>query len=151
MSFQFSLAAVLRLRQSLEDRERLRLEGLHARQAALLHELQQNRDTCKRMQASVRRSLQKALTPAGELQFFNTVGESFAGQRRQLQAALQSLRREIATQEKQYAEQRQEREILETLRQARLAEYRIQQQRREQAALDELHLLRRHCSRAGFS
>ncbi len=42
MAFQFTLEAVLRFRQSLEDRERLRLESLLARRAALLHELEQS-------------------------------------------------------------------------------------------------------------
>ena len=37
MAFQFTLDAVRRFRQSVEDRERLRLESLLARRATLRH------------------------------------------------------------------------------------------------------------------
>jgi len=144
MPFRFSLAAVLRLRQSLENRERLHLETLHARRAALLREAQQTREASLRLQRSLREHLQQATAAGAELKFFATVGRGFDERRQQLQGALQQVEQQVAEQARRYAEQRQKREVLESLRESRLAEYRVQQQRREQAAIDELHLLRRH-------
>jgi flagellar biosynthesis chaperone FliJ len=68
------------------------------------------------------------------------------GLERQL-AVLQSrqlkIEAEIARQTACYRQERQKREVLESLRELQLRDYRVRQQRREQAMLDELHLLRR--------
>ena len=144
MPFRFSLAAVLRLRQSLEDRERLHLETLHIRRAALLREAQQTREAALQLQRSWRERLQQTSAVGAELKFFASVDSGFDQRRQQLQGALQQVEQQIAEQTRRYAEQRQKRDVLESVRESRLAEYRVQQQRREQAAIDELHLLRRH-------
>jgi flagellar export protein FliJ len=144
MPLQFSLAAVLRVQQSLENHERLRLESLHARQAALLHEFEQTREARARLHSSMRQRLQQALTMSSEVQFLAAAGEGLERRQQQLQVALQKLRDEVAAQTQRYREQRRKREILESVRDARASEYRMQQQRREQSALDELHLLRRN-------
>jgi len=60
-----------------------------------------------------------------------------------LESRLRTLESEIAQQTARYRQERQKREVLESLREVQWREYRIRQQRREQAMLDELHLLRR--------
>ena len=60
-----------------------------------------------------------------------------------LQSQLQQLQKEIAQQMACYQQERRKREVLESLRDAQLRDYRLTQQRREQARLDEMHLLRR--------
>ena len=49
----------------------------------------------------------------------------------------------ITEQRSLFQQQRRNREVLETLRDTQLRDYRLVQQRREQARLDEMHLLRR--------
>ncbi len=144
MAFQFSLAAVLRYRQSREEQERLRLQTLHTRRAALLRDIQQTREARAHLQSSMQQRLQQALTPAIEVQFCTASCDGLDRRQQQLQMSLQQLQGEIAAQAHRYKEERQKREVLESLRDLRLSEYRLLQQRREQAALDELFLLRRN-------
>jgi flagellar export protein FliJ len=143
MAFHFTLAAVLRYRQSLEEREEQRLHGLLAQRATLLQELDQSRDARLHLQTATRRHLQQSAVPAAEIQF---VVAQINGLERQL-AVLQSrqlkIEAEIARQTACYRQERQKREVLESLRELQLRDYRVRQQRREQAMLDELHLLRR--------
>lgn len=144
MAFEFSLAAVLRYRQSLEERERLRLQSLHARRAALLREVQQTREARAHLQTSVRQRLQGSLIPAVELQYLAASCDGLDRRQQQLQAGLPQLQAEITAQTRRYQQEHQKREALESLRDLRLGEYRLLQRRREQAALDELFLLRRN-------
>jgi len=148
MAFRFSLAPVLRYRQSREDQERLRLQALYTRRAALARELEQTREAWQRSHRSVRQHLQQGLALAVEFQFCTA---SLAGSERrqqQLRAGLLQLQPEIAAATQRYHQERQKRELLESLRDLQFSEYRLQQRRREQAALDELHLLRRYPKRA---
>ena len=60
-----------------------------------------------------------------------------------LREQLRQLASAIVEQRFRYQQQRRNREALEALREAQLRDYRLTQRRREQAQLDELHLLRR--------
>jgi len=144
MAFHFSLAAVLRYRQGLEERERIRLQNLHTRRAALLREAQQLRETRACLQGSLRQRLEKRLTAAVEVQFLIASCDGLHRREQQLQVSLFQVQAEIAAQAQRYREQRQGREVLESLRQARWSEYQLVQRRREQAIVDELLLLRRN-------
>lgn len=148
MAFEFSLAAVLRYRQSLEERERLRLQSLHARRTALLREVHETREARAHWQTSIRQRLQQAPTPAVEVQLATACCDGLERRQQQLQAGLLQLQVEITAQARRYQEQHQKREALESLRDLRLGEYRLLQRRREQAALDELFLLRRNLKQA---
>jgi len=143
MAFHFTLAAVLRYRQSLEEREELRLHGLLVRRATLLRELEQSRDARLQLQTAIHRTLQQAATAAAEIQFAAAQLHGLERQLALLESRLRTLASEIAQQTARYRQERQKREVLESLREVQWREYRIRQQRREQAMLDELHLLRR--------
>ncbi len=143
MAFHFTLAAVLRYRQSLEEREELRLHALLARRATLLQELEQLRDAGRRLQTAIHRTLQQAAVAAAEIQFSVAQLNNLERQRALLESGLLKLGSEIAQQTQRYRQERQKREVLESLREVQWREYRVRQQRREQAMLDELHLLRR--------
>src|SRR5271166_6273099 len=69
MAFHFTLEAVLRFRQSLEDRELLRLQTLLVRRAALLHELEQARQTSLNLLEETKRAMLRRPTPAVEIHF----------------------------------------------------------------------------------
>lgn len=143
MPFHFPLEAVLRYRQSLADREQLRLESLLSTRTALLHELEQVRETCLKLKRAAQSSLAHSPTAAVELQFSMTRVGAVARHEEKVRLRLLKLQNEIAEQTARYRRERQKREVLESLRASQLEDYRTKQQRRQQAALDELHLLRR--------
>jgi flagellar export protein FliJ len=143
MAFRFSLEAVLRYRRSLEDGEKMRLQALLARRAALQAELERVRHAYLQLQTALNQELQRAPVPAIEIQF--SVAGLRSSQRREagLQSQMQQLQAEITQQTARYRQEQRKREMLESLREAQLSDYRLNQQRRQQALLDELFLLRR--------
>ncbi|MFZ0314406.1 MAG: flagellar FliJ family protein [Candidatus Korobacteraceae bacterium] len=143
MAFHFTLAAVLRYQQSLEEREELRLHGQLAQRATLLQELEQASAARRGLQTATQRAFQQAALPAAEIQFAVAQINALERQLAVLQSRRLNLESEIAQQTARYRQQRQKREVLESLRELQWREYRVRQQRREQAMLDELHLLRR--------
>jgi flagellar export protein FliJ len=143
MAFHFTLAAVLRYRQSLEEREEQRLHPLLALRATLLQEVEQTRAAGLQLQSSVRRGLREAAMPAVEVQFASLQLNGIERQLAALEARRLKLESEIAQQTACYRQARQKREVLDSLREMQWKDYRVLQLRREQAMLDELHLLRR--------
>lgn len=142
MAFHFTLEAVLRLRQSLEDRELLRLRALLARRAALLQEREEIRQTGLDLQGETKRALQQQPTPAVEIHFAMARWQGLERRQQVIGEQLHELDPAIAQQRSLFEQQRRNRQVLETLRDAQLRDYRLLQQRREQARLDEMHLLR---------
>ena len=143
MAFQFTLEAVRRFRQSLEDRERLRLEALLARRAALLHELEQSQEAGLQLQQHLQRSLIARPTPAAEIHFSIARLDAIAGQQKRLLRQLRELQTAVAEQMSRFQQERRKREVLDSLRDVQWREYQVLQRRHEQARLDELHLLGR--------
>lgn len=66
-----------------------------------------------------------------------------AGRQKLLQRQLQELQIAVAEQMSRFQQERQKREVLDALRDSQGREYRVLQRRREQAQLDELHLMGR--------
>lgn len=143
MAFRFTLQSVLRYRQSLEARERLHLQSLLAKRAGLLQTLEQARDAQRQVQAAMQRVIQEAPTPAIEIHFSVSKLNGIVRRKEALRSSLALLEGEIVQQTARYRAERQKREMLESLRESQLRDYRVKQQRREQAILDELHLLNR--------
>ncbi len=142
MAFHFTLEAVLRLRQCLEDRELLRLQALLARKEALLKELESYRQLSVRLRDETSQAMLKPM-PAVELHFATARLQALAGQQQLLHRQLGELETTITEQQSRYQQQRRNREVLEAIREGQLRDYRLQQRRREQSQLDELHLLLR--------
>ena len=143
MAFRFTLDAVLRYRQALEEREQQRLGVLLAQRAALRDELQQATDARLRLRLSIEQTLRQQLTPAVEIHFAQMQEHGIEMRCDALRERLRKLQEGIAEQTARYRQERQKREVLDALRQVQLRNYRMVQQRRQQAALDELYLLRR--------
>src|SRR5271166_641859 len=143
MAFHFTLEAVLRFRQSLEDRELLRLQTLLARHTALANQREQLRQAARHLQEETKLALQQQPTPAVEIHFAMARLHALEQRRQLIGEQLQYLQSAIAEQRSLFEQQRRNREVLETLRDAQWRDYRLVQQRREQARLDEMHLLRR--------
>ncbi len=143
MAFQFTLEAVRRFRQSREDRERLRLEALLARRAALLHELEQSQEAGLQLQQHLQRSLIAQPMPGAEIHFSVARLDAISSQQKRWQRQLQELQTAVTEQISRFQQERRKREVLDSLCDSQWREYRVQQQRREQAQLDELHLMSR--------
>jgi flagellar export protein FliJ len=142
MAFHFTLESVLRFRQSLEDRELLRLQTLLARRAALLSELEQLRETAFHLQQKAGQAMLQGPTPAVEIHFATARLQGLDYRQQLLREQLRELEVSIVEQRSRFQQQRRNREVLETLRDAQLRDYRLMERRREQAQLDELHLVR---------
>lgn len=143
MAFHFTLEAVLRLRQSLEDRELLLLQSLLTRRAALLSEVEQLRQSSLNLEQKTKQAMLLRPTPAVEIHFAMAQLQGLDRRQQLLREQLRQLESAIVEQRLRYQQQRRNREALEALREAQLRDYRLTQRRREQAQLDELHLLRR--------
>ena len=142
MPFRFSLSAVLRLRESLERREYLALQALHAQVAETRSDIKALEQ--KLVQARIQRSnrLQEGIF-AAHLQL-ELAGETRIEHKRQtLLGKLAELQSQVKEQIGRYRHARQQRETLEALRRKRFEEYAREQAVREQQASDELFLLRR--------
>lgn len=142
MVFHFTLDAVLRFRQSLEDRELLCLQRLLSRRAALLSELEQLHQISVKLQQGTKQAMLLQPTPAVEIHFAMAQLHALEQQQQLLRQRLCELETTIVEQRSRFEQQRRNREVLETLRERQLRDYRLMQRRREQAQLDELHLLR---------
>jgi flagellar export protein FliJ len=143
MAFHFTLEAVLRFRQSLEDRELLRLQSLLARRMALVNEREQLQQATLNLQQETNLALQQQPTPAVEIHFAMARLHALEQRQQIIEEQLHQLQSGIAEQRSLFRQQRHSREVLETLRDTQWRDYRLVQQRREQARLDEMHLLRR--------
>ena len=142
MGFRFPLAAVLRLRESLERREYLALQALHSQVAEVRSDIKALEQAL--VQARIQRANQlKDGLSAAHLQL-ELAGEARIQQKRQsLLAKLADLQTKVKEQISKYQQARRERETLEALRRKQLEEYTREQAVREQQANDELFLLRR--------
>jgi len=148
MAFQFSLDAVLRLRQSLERQQELLLHEANQQMAAL--QLRIDNLNAQLSQLATQENLQLASpVSAAELQFIQLCRSVLLGQRGGFEkrlAAAQVLRdSRLAS----FRQARQQREVLETLRQAQAQVYRQNEARQNQRHLDDLILLRRAYLRRG--
>jgi flagellar export protein FliJ len=142
MAFHFTLEAVLRFRQSLEDRELLRLRALLARRTALLTGLEQFRQLSLAVQRETKRAMLQRPTPAVEIHFAMARLQGLDRQQHLIREQLRELEAAVVEQRSLFQQQRRKREVLEALRDIQLRDYRLTQRRRQQAQLDELHLLR---------
>jgi flagellar export protein FliJ len=142
MAFRFSLRPILRLRRSYERLERLRLLALAAAIVRVREEIAALKRESQDARGRMHEGLALGVTGA-EIQF-DTVCERFRTDRKQaLEAQLEELEGKQERQRVAYRAARQKREILDHLRERQWNEYRQKQARREQAGLDELHLLGR--------
>jgi flagellar biosynthesis chaperone FliJ len=143
MAFHFTLEAVLRLRQSLENRELLRLQSLLTRRAFLLRELEESQQLRLNLQQGTKQAMLQRPTPAVEIHFAMARLHALEWQQQIIHQQLRELEAAIVEQRSRFQQERRKRDMLESLRDAQLRDYQQMQRRREQAQLDELHLLRR--------
>ena len=137
MPFHFSLQPVYRLRQSLEERERLRLAMI----IGYLNQLNQLVEHLDQEKLRVSRGLEerlKAGMTAGELQFELARVAAFEQQKKGVRLQIAKLEEQRAAQEQAFREAQRKRKIVENLRDLKLELYRQEEARREQQRVDDL-------------
>jgi flagellar FliJ protein len=146
MAFKFSLASVLKLRQNLEQRELLLLERRYAElaaaqsaywqaQAALIAERQRQQEELRSGTTAVQ--LQTGLEYSAELE----------QQRRRAELKVLEAQTRVREQQEIYWKARQQRDVLQELRQQQFEAYSREQAKSEQRERDEMFLMRRRWAR----
>lgn len=142
MAFHFTLAPLLRLRQSVERQRALQLREASLRLAQMQGTLEQLDRFLQDSQAADQQHL-RAGVKAAELQFATMSREQLGRLREQIEAEIKRL--ESARQQAlgEYQEAYRAREVLTSLRQKQRREYQREELRRVQRELDVAHLLQR--------
>jgi flagellar FliJ protein len=141
MAFRFGLKSVLRLRQSLEDRERLRLALVLGAISRIDRQCQQLDLDRSRILSDARDSLQAGIS-AAELQFEHARASVAARSKAPLLLQKVRLDKERVAQEQALVEAQRKRKILEKMRERQLELYREIERRMEQQQMDDLHSAR---------
>jgi flagellar export protein FliJ len=141
MAFRYRLQAVLRLRRSLERQEEQRLTiaaGIVTRLRREIDELEERRFEEKR------RAFEElaAGSPGAIFQFLAVGDLAYAEKKRALGLQLEQAEKRRLEQLERYKKVRQDREILEGLRDRQEEAYNLELARREQQAADEAFLNR---------
>ena len=140
MAFQFSLAGVLRLRASLERAERGRLLAVLAEMVPLRVEILSVEEEMRAAAENLRNALGQGLSGA-ELQWESELRRQRDKRRMELLRKFAGLEVRRRKQAEIYRRASQQREIIENLKARQLAQYELEQRRREQMRLDEAFLL----------
>ena len=142
MPFHFPLAAVLRYRESLEQREYFALERIQQEATRVEIMIRQAEEDC--LAAAQNRASNMAQgVRAAEVQAAYEYQRALEQQIEMLRVRLQDLKIKWRQQLTSYELARRNRETLEKLRDKQLEAYSQEQAKREQAAVDDLFLARR--------
>ena len=143
MGFEFPLEAILRLRRGLERMERLKLEALASEQALARTELE---SISRELFESQRRFQERIVddTFGSEIQFEELLADRVCATQRRLKMRISELEQLRLLQIGVFTNARQRREVLENLRDRKLAAYRQDVLRHEQQGLDDVFLMRQN-------
>ena len=146
MSFSQSMQRLLRLRQSLERQEEMKLSLANAKLQKARRGLAEEQQNSRAEQAALLERLHgaEAAAPvsAAELQVAHLQREAERSRERHLETAVQQLSAAHKEQAQALGVRTRERKTLDALRAQHLEEQRREQLRRDQAAADEAFLLR---------
>jgi flagellar export protein FliJ len=142
MSFRFTLAPLLRLRQSIERQRTLKLQAANLHVSRAQEKLAQLERSLSESAQSDATALQAGRT-AAELQFASVLRENLHLFRQEVQSDICKL--ELLRQRAlgEYHQAYRECEVLETLRARQRGAYQQEQLRRQQQELDATYVLQR--------
>ncbi len=143
MGFRFSLQTVLRLRRSLEDGERLRLQTLLVDRAQLQTRIGETITSRAALGAKLNTSLQQQTLSGGEMQFAGQRLRACDLQSARLNASVAAVTQQIERQQALLLRRRIDRKVLEQVRERQLTRYEADIERRTQSQVEEMFLLRR--------
>jgi len=142
MAFRFSLQALLRVRQSSEERERRRLALLNMQIGQLHQEDEMLNQQRVLAWAQISHGLRAGMSGA-ELQFETASMATLAYRQEELRKQIARLQQEHIVQERLFREAQKQRKVLGNLRERKLRDYLQVRGRREQQQVDDLFILRR--------
>lgn len=142
MAFRFALEVLLRVRQGLERQQELRLRGANQLVAMLQLQIEKVRLEAESIAAQRRLQFESGVS-AAELQFDVLCRAALAERQRMLEKQLHEAEALRHTRSQEFLQARQQREVVDTLRQHKLEDYQLQEARQDQRRLDDLFLLRR--------
>ena len=143
MGFRFSLETVLRLRRSLEDSERLRLQTLLAGRSQLQREIRKTAEFHAAVDEKLKTSLQQQALSGSEMQFAGQRLTACDLQTARLHVSVATVTQQIERQQSLLLRRRIDRKVLENLRERQQADYEAEAQHRAQSQVEEMFLLRR--------
>jgi flagellar export protein FliJ len=142
MSFRFSLSAVLRYRESIEQREHFALEKIQQEIVRVELRIRQVEEHCSTATKNRAAELAHGIR-AADVKSAYDYQNALEQQREMLRTLLQELKMKWRQQLASYELARRNRETLEKLRDQQLDAYSREQAKREQAVIDDIFLSRR--------
>jgi flagellar FliJ protein len=146
MAFRFPLAAVLKLRESIERREYLALGRVHQEISQVDAQIRLVEQWCAAAAETREKETARGVASV-HLQDAYDQELSLEKQRNALRATRQELKIKLQQCIKAYEIARQKREVLDSLRGRQFEAYKIEQARLEQSRIDDLFLARRQRDR----
>lgn len=143
MAFQFSLAAVLRVRESMERREERALQTIQLEVARVLHQIEQLSTAIGGAHRARETALQQTIS-GGHLHTLLWEEQGAEQRLKSMLAKLQVLEQARDEQMKVYQAAHREREMLTDMRKKQKDLYERERLREEQKRLDDLFMARRH-------
>jgi flagellar FliJ protein len=145
MAFRFSLATVLRLRESIERREERALQKIQMEMARVSRQIEELNAGIARARSERDEALRQTM-PASHLQAMLGQTESAIEGRKALQATMAELEEQRQRQLKIYQAAHRDHETLIDMRNQQRDAYLRGQARMEQKYLDDIFIARRHQS-----
>jgi flagellar export protein FliJ len=142
MAFRFSLATVLRVRESIERREERELKKIQMEMARVSNQMEELNARIARAQGERNEALQQPM-PASHLQAMLSQTQSTIASRDALQVALRGLEEQRKQQLKVYQAAHRDHETLIDMRNQQRTAYLREQTLLEQKYLDDLFVARR--------
>ena len=145
MPFRFSLATVLRIRESLEKREERALQKIQLEMARVLHQIEELNAEITKSHEAREHAMQQPI-PASHLQMLVWQVQAAGEKRGRLFQELLVLEQQRDQQIKVYQQAHRDRETLTDMSNQQRDIYEQEQARSEQKTLDDIFMARRHRS-----
>jgi flagellar FliJ protein len=143
MAFRFSLATVLRVRESIEQREERALQRIQLEISRVLRQIEELSAAIARAHDTQEEALQQPI-PAGYLHGLLWEAQAAVARRKALLSTLQALEQQRNQQRKVYQAAHRNHETLIGMKRDRRNAYELEQARAQQKSLDDLFMARRH-------
>jgi flagellar export protein FliJ len=143
MAFRFPLATVLRVRESIEQREERALQKIQLEMARVAHQIEELNEAMAKAHAAREQALRKAM-PGGELQSMLWQVQAAGETKKALLVTLQELEKLRLQQMKVYQAAHRDHETMINMFNEQRDVYEVDQARSQQKYLDDIFMARRH-------
>jgi flagellar export protein FliJ len=143
MAFRFALATVLRVRESIEQREERALQKIQLEMARVAHQIEELNEAMVKAHEAREQALRKAM-PGGELQSMLWQVQAAGEAKKALLATLQEMEKLRLQQMKVYQAAHRDHETMINMFNEQRDAYEVEQARSQQKYLDDIFMARRH-------